>query len=112
MSAASTHYDLFLSHNRRQKPWVRQLVKFLRDRGLRVFFDEDSIAPGEDVVAALERAVEASDALVLVLSRSSVFSKWIAFETAQRIYDDPLSQLRRLIPVLVEPVDRTLIRPS
>src|SRR5438270_2648323 len=112
MTATAPKYDLFLSHNRRQKPWVRQLVAFLRERGLRVFFDEDSIAPGEDVVAALERAIDASDALVLVLSRSSVFSKWVAFETAQQLYVDPSSRLRRLIPVLVEPVDRTLIRPS
>lgn len=112
MTTAPLKYDLFLSHNRRQKPWVRQLVAFLRERGLRVFFDEDSLAPGEDVVAALERAIDASDALVLVLSRSSVFSKWVAFETAQQLYEDPTSRLRRLIPVLVEPVDRTLIRPS
>jgi hypothetical protein len=112
MNGTLARYDLFLSHNRRQKPWVRQLVTFLRSRGLRVFFDEDSIAPGEDVVAALERAIEASDALILVLSRSSVFSKWVAFETAQKLYEDPDSHLSRLIPVLVEPVDRTLIRPS
>ncbi|HMJ87872.1 MAG TPA: toll/interleukin-1 receptor domain-containing protein [Vicinamibacterales bacterium] len=105
-------YDLFLSHNRRQKPWVRTLVAFLRNHGLRVFFDEDSIEPGEDVVSALERAIESSNILVLVLSRSSVFSKWVTFETAVRLYEDPECRLRRLIPVLVEPVDRTLIRSA
>jgi hypothetical protein len=77
-----------------------------------VFFDEDSIIPGENIVVALERAIESSQSLVLVLSRSSVFSKWVAFETTLRIYEDPDSSLRRLIPILVEPVDRTLIRPT
>jgi hypothetical protein len=105
-------YDVFLSHNRRQKPWVRHVVAFLRERGLRVFFDEDSINPGEDIVSALERAVESSKSLVLVLSRSSVFSKWVAFETTLRIYDNPDSTLSRLIPILVEPIDRTMIRPA
>lgn len=105
-------YDIFVSHNRRQKPWVRQVVAFLRAKGLRVFFDEDSIEPGEDIIAALEGAIESSGALVLVLSRSSVFSKWVAFETAIRLYEDPGGGLHRLIPVLVEPVDRTLIRPA
>ena len=77
-----------------------------------MFFDEDSIEPGEDVVSALERAIESSNVLVLVLSRSSVFSKWVTFETAVRLYEDPECRLRRLIPVLVEPVDRTLIRSA
>jgi hypothetical protein len=107
-----TKYDLFVSHNRRQKVWVREFVAFLRERGLRVFFDEDSIAPGEDTVEALERGVAASDSLVLVISRSSVFSKWVAFETTLKIYEDPDGTERRLIPVLVERVDRTLIRPA
>jgi len=105
-------YNVFVSHNRRQKAWVRSVVALLRDRGLKVFFDEDSIAPGDDVVRSLERAIESSETLVLVLSRSSVFSKWVAFETALRLYEDPDSSLHRLIPILVEPVDRTMIRPA
>ncbi len=112
MPGLETRYDVFLSHNRRQKNWVRHLVALLREQGLRVFFDEDSISPGEDTVTALESAIEASESLVLVLSRSSVFSKWVAFETTLRLYEDPTGTLRRLIPILVEPVDRTLIRLS
>jgi len=112
MSMPVPGYDVFLSHNRRQKSWVRRVVAFLRERGLTVFFDEDSISPGEDIVPALERAIESSKSLVLVLSRSSVFSKWVAFETTLRLYEDPDSTLSRLIPILVEPVDRTLIRPA
>ena len=112
MGIATSTYDVFVSHNRRQKPWVRHVVSLLREKGLRVFFDEDSINPGEDFTLVLERAIESSGTLVLVLSRSSVFSKWVAFETAQAIYEQLDSPLHRLIPILVEPVDRTLIRPS
>lgn len=112
MNSREIHYDIFLSHNHRQKSWVRRVVVFLRQRGLKVFFDEDSVNPGEDIVTALERAIDSSEVLVLVLSRSSVFSKWVAFETTLRIFEDPESSLRRLIPILVEPIDRTMIRPS
>lgn len=105
-------YDVFLSHSRRNKPWVRSIVAFLRNQGLSVFFDEDSIKPGENIVTALEHAIDVSEVLILVLSRSSVFSKWIAFETTLRIYNDPLNTNRRLIPILIESVDRTLIPPS
>jgi hypothetical protein len=112
MSTIQDTYNIFLSHSRRQKPWVRHIVGFLRDRGLRVFFDEDSITPGENIVIALEKAIESSEVLVLVLSRSSVYSKWVAFETTLRIYSDPLNATRRLVPILIEPVDRTLIPSS
>jgi hypothetical protein len=105
-------YDVFVSHNRRQKPWVRHIANFLREKGLKVFFDEDSINPGEDFILALERAIESSETLVLVLSRSSVFSKWVAMETAQAIYEQMSSPHHRLIPILIEPVDKTLIRPG
>lgn len=105
-------YNIFLSHSRRQKPWVRRIVAFLREQGLKVFFDEDSIIPGENIVIALEDAIESSEVLVLVLSRSSVYSNWVAFETTLRIYSDPLNSRRRLVPILIEPVDRTLIPSS
>lgn len=105
-------YNLFLSHNRLQKPWVRELYRFLRDLGFTVFFDEESISPGEDFVLAIERAVEASTTLLLVLSRSSIASKWVAFEIALRIAEDPLNEGKRLIPIFVEPIDPKRLRPS
>src|SRR5215469_15746928 len=112
MKALNGHFDVFLSHNRRQKPWVRLIVEFLRGHGLTVFFDEDSIAPGEDIITALERAIDSSDTLVLVISRTSVHSRWVSFETAVRLYEEMQDSSRRLIPILVESVDRTLIRSA
>lgn len=37
-------YDVFLSHNRADKPRVRALAERLRSAGLRVWFDEWVIA--------------------------------------------------------------------
>lgn len=112
MSSSRYRYDIFLSHNRKQKIWVRELVKFLRSQGLSVFFDEDNIQPGEDIITALESAVESSDTLVLILSLSSVCSRWVSFETAMKVYEDLSSSPKRLIPLLVEKVDRSLVRLS
>jgi hypothetical protein len=47
-------YDVFVSHNRKNKPWVRMFVALLRNEGLSVFFDEDSIPFGRDIVHAIE----------------------------------------------------------
>lgn len=108
----ATKYDVFVSHNRREKPWVRQFVRHLRSAGLKVFFDEDSIAPGEDVVRALENAVESSRHVAIVLSSASVCSKWVALETAMTLYGDPDASGNILIPILIDPVELSTIRPA
>jgi hypothetical protein len=105
-------FDLFLSHNRAQKAWVRELTQFLRGLDLKVFFDEDSILPGRDFLVEIERAIETSRALALVISRASLRSKWVAYELALRLYQDPTANEKLLIPILTEPVRRDDLRLS
>jgi hypothetical protein len=105
-------YDVFLSHNRLQKPWVRTLYEFLTARGLSVFFDEESIPPGTNIVRGIEEGLEQSRHVVLVLSPSSVASKWVAMETQLTVHDDPDARRGTLVPVLIEHVDFDKLRPS
>jgi hypothetical protein len=102
-------FHVFLSHNGRQKPWVRDLVQVLRKGGLTVFFDEDSIRPGEDIVRALESALETSRHVIFVIAPSSLESRWVSLETASAVYDDPDAAQRKLIPVMLERVARRRI---
>jgi hypothetical protein len=102
-------YDVFLSHNRQHKAWVRELCRLLRGEGLKVFFDEDSIDPGENVVRAIERAIEASRHVILVATHSSMASEWVAMETALSIYKDPAASKTMLLPVMLEKLEPALI---
>ena len=61
-------YDVFLSHNQADKPRVRRLAERLRAAGLRVWFDEWVIQPGDDIYLAIERWLEASRVQMLCLS--------------------------------------------
>ena len=60
-------YDVFLSHHESDKPRVRKLAEKLRDAGLRVWFDEWIIGPGDDIYLAIEHGLEASRVHVLRL---------------------------------------------
>ena len=82
-------WDVFVSHNHRQKPWVRGAVCQRRDLGLRVFFDEDDIEPGEKVLHAIERGLLESRHTVLIITPAAVSSPWVALETAIAVYQDP-----------------------
>lgn len=103
-------YDVFLSHNRHQKPWVRGLYKFLIQQGLKVFFDEDSIAPGENIVTAIERGIQSSRQVVLILSPDSLQSNWVAMETQLALHQDPAVIQGKVVPVILEDVDFDSVR--
>jgi hypothetical protein len=50
-------FDVFLSHNGRDKPAVRELAAALRTRGLRPWLDEDELVPGRPWQEALEEII-------------------------------------------------------
>src|SRR5262245_58607846 len=112
MQVKNYEFDVFVSHNRQQKQWVRKAVRQWRDLGLSVFFDEDNIDPGEDLVNGIERGLKSSKHVVLIISRASVASRWVAMEVASAIFADPDAESRRLIPLLLEPTPVETIRLS
>ena len=73
-------YDVFLSHNSRDKAKVRALAKRLKDAGLRVWFDEWVIKPGDDIYLAIERGLEAARVQVPCLSPEALGSDWVTLE--------------------------------
>jgi hypothetical protein len=102
-------WDVFVSHSSVQKPLVRAMVQQWRQLGLSVFFDEDTIQPGEDIVTALDRAREKSRHTVLIITPESLASGWVNHEIKGVISLDPDASHRRLIPVLLEAVDSSRI---
>ena len=98
-------WDVLLSHNLAQRPFVREVARQWRRLGLKVFFDEDSVAPGADVAAAVGRAVENSRHIVLMITPEAFTSRWVALEYGGAVHQDPDARQSRLIPVLVEPTD-------
>src|SRR5262245_3002772 len=99
-------YDVFLSHHSADKPVVEELAMQLREAGLSVFLDNQEISPGEPWVAALERALLASHALIVCIGASSL-GPW-----AEREVDAALERSTRdpsfaLIPVLLPGASRS-----
>ena len=60
-------FDVFLSHNSRNKPQVRELADALEERGLKVWLDERELVPGRPWQDALEEVIRtAKSAAILV----------------------------------------------
>ncbi len=100
-SPATFPYDVFLSYNSADKPRVRSLANQLQDAGLRVWFDEWVIQPGDDIYLGVERGLQASRTLILCLSPSALGSSWVTLERDTALFRDPTNVGRRFVPLLL-----------
>ena len=98
-------YDVFLSHNSKDKVRVRRLAERLRGAGLRVWFDDWVIRPGDDIYLTIERGLGAARTLVLCLSPAAVESEWVGLERSTVLFRDPSNADRRFIPLLLADCD-------
>jgi hypothetical protein len=73
-------FDVFLSHNSRDKPWAVELKTALEARGLKVWLDKDEIRPGDQFAEALEQGIAQSATLALIISPEAVASGWVKRE--------------------------------
>lgn len=95
-------YDVFISHSEKDKPAVRELAERLRKDGLRVWFDEWEIKPGDAILLKIQEGLEQSRTLVLVMSQHASASEWVTFEHHSVLFRDPTNQQRRFIPVRLD----------
>jgi hypothetical protein len=96
-------FDVFLSHHSRDKPWVIALKAALVERGVKVWLDKDEILPGDLFIDALDRGVESSRALALVVTPGSVASRWVKEEYSRAlVLANSSARELRIIPCLRE----------
>ena len=65
-------FDVFLSHNSRDKPAVRALAEALQDRGLKVWLDEWELVPGRPWQEALEEVIEITKASAVLVGKDGL----------------------------------------
>jgi DNA-binding beta-propeller fold protein YncE len=97
----SFSYDVFLSHNSKDKSKVRRLAERLRAAGLRVWFDEWIIQAGDIIALKVDEGLEQSRVLLLCLSPAALASGWVALERSTAVHRDPANAGRRFIPLLL-----------
>ena len=83
-------FDVFLSHSAKDKAVVRPLAERLRKDGLKVWFDEWALKPGDSIPAKIEEVLERSRVLVLV-SAQAFDSGWTQLESDTFRFPDPLN---------------------
>ncbi len=105
-------YDVFLSHSSKDKTVVRPLAERLRKDGLKVWFDEWVLKPGDSIPAKIEEGLEHSRVLLLCMSANAFGSEWAQLEAGTFRFRDPLNKERRFIPLQLDdtPIKGSLVQ--
>ena len=94
-----TSTDIFFSHNSRDKPQVRPIVRKLEQEGLDVWFDEDDLLAGVSWVPELDRAIKATTVFVAAVGESGI-GPWQQPELEAALMES-VSRKVPVIPVLL-----------
>ena len=98
-------FDVFLSHNAKDKPRVRRLAERLKAAGVRVWLDEWVIQAGDIIALKVDEGLEQSRVLLLCISPAALASGWVALERSTAVHRDPANAGRRFIPLLLGDCD-------
>jgi hypothetical protein len=102
----SDQFDVFLSHQSGDAPWVAKLKSALEHRGVKVWLDQEQIRPGDLFIDALEQGIQSSGSLALIISPGALRSLWVREEYQRALVISNSKQRElRLIPVLLQDTD-------
>jgi hypothetical protein len=65
-------FDVFLSHNSKDKPAVRLIADALENRGIRVWLDERELIPGRPWIPELERIIGIAPAVAVFVGENGI----------------------------------------
>jgi hypothetical protein len=93
------YFDVFLSHNSKDKPAVREIAMMLKTRGLHVWLDEWELVPGRPWQDALEQIVEEVGSAAILVGRDGL-GPWEAQEM-RALLSELVDRKLPVIPVLL-----------
>jgi hypothetical protein len=94
--------SVFISHSSKDKAFVRKLVADLKSANLPLWFDEEQIGVGDSIVAKINDGLASSVYILVVLSRSSLASRWVQDELNYAKMRSLTDKSVVILPVILE----------
>ncbi|OWF54140.1 hypothetical protein KP79_PYT00380 [Mizuhopecten yessoensis] len=107
-------YDFYICNHEADNDKAFQILETLEKKnGLKGFHDERDAQPGQYVIRNIEKAIESSRFILLVLSEQSMEDGWFEMKLNTGLTHRLFSALRdSIIPVYVAPSDGELTVPT
>jgi hypothetical protein len=97
-------YDVFISYSAKDRPWASEFADALKNEGVRAWYDQVDLKPGDKLMDKIEEALRGSRAVVFLLTPEKLSSPWASFEIGAA-----LGANKKIIPILRENVERSLL---
>jgi len=91
---------IFISHSDSDTPWAKELSRHLESYGLQVFLGAGSVFPGANSHLEIGKALEAADAMAVLISPAAADSLYVQQEIQYALGAERFQG--RLIPVEVK----------
>jgi hypothetical protein len=95
---------VFISYAASDLGWARQLREHLADLGIETWLDAAELLPGDNWASAVGKALETSDALLVLVSPKSAASERVRREVQYALGWERFED--RVIPVILEATDQ------
>lgn len=97
--------SIFLSHNSKDKPFVRKLANDLRRHGFYVWVDEAEIKIGDSLIEKIREGIDEVEYVGVVLSTNSINSEWVKREIDIAMNQEIEGKKVKVLPIMLEKVD-------
>lgn len=102
---------IFISHSSIDKEFAKELSKNLIELGHEIWLDEWRIKVGESIIEEVQKGLDDSEVMVIVLSKSSVQSSWVEREWKAKFWQEMETKKTLILPILIEDCEiPTLLR--
>jgi len=99
----------FISYSTLDDQFVNLLRKDLRTYGVQYWFAPRDMTFGSDIKRAIKQAINDLDRVLLILSKSSIASQWVAYEVNEALKKEQMTSQNVLLPIMI---DRTVFETN
>ena len=92
--------SIFLSHNSKDKKFVRELANRLKNYGVKVWVDEAEIKIGDSLIKKIEQGIDEMEYIGVVLSPNSIDSEWVVKEVDMAMNMEIKGKRVKVLPLL------------
>lgn len=93
---------VFISHSTQDKKFVKLLSSKLNEDGIQTWIDDKELAVGDNIAEKINYTISKIDYLIVVLSKSSINSKWVNFELSATRLNEISKNQNIILPILIE----------
>lgn len=94
--------SVFLSHNSKDKPWVRKLADRLTADGVVVWIDEAELNIGDSLIEKIAAGIQNMRFVAAIISSNSVGSSWVQKELNLAMTKEIKGKTVTVLPLMIE----------